>query len=156
MCPPTFDLYRSELDGTPVVHVDTHGMPENSKGPMIRIYLNDEPLFENPRYPGRDEPMSSEFQFFSPDDGEEYDLICGADSSKVVLGHEIHAEGISLFAEPHKDCVAYIDTFHMRDDHVHSEEPFVQIVIYDPQDPDGDPAYLVRIYADRVAVVEGG
>ena len=47
---PTFDVYRGR-DGTLVVHIDTGGVPENEKGPMIRVYLNDDPLFANPDLP---------------------------------------------------------------------------------------------------------
>lgn len=53
---PTFDVYVSELDGTLVVHVDTNDMPEDPNGePLIRIYLNDEPVFENPLMPELEE-----------------------------------------------------------------------------------------------------
>ena len=48
---PTFDVYKAEVDGVTVVHVCTDGLPEDTNGPIIRIYLNDEPIFENPRYP---------------------------------------------------------------------------------------------------------
>ena len=48
---PTFDVYNAEVDGVTVVHVCTDGLPEDAIGPIIRIYLNDEPIFENPRYP---------------------------------------------------------------------------------------------------------
>ena len=48
---PTFDVYNAEADGVTVVHVCTDGLPEDTNGPIIRIYLNDEPIFENPRYP---------------------------------------------------------------------------------------------------------
>lgn len=51
MTNPTFDCYQSNVDGVQVVHVDTHDMPENSQGPVIRVYLNEEPIFENPMYP---------------------------------------------------------------------------------------------------------
>jgi hypothetical protein len=50
---PTFEVYSSEEDGVTVVHVCTEGMPENLQGPIIRVYLNDDPIFENPVYPGR-------------------------------------------------------------------------------------------------------
>ena len=54
---PTFDVYKSEKDAVTVVHVDTVGMPEDSEGPLIRVYLNDGLLYENPPYPGlREEP----------------------------------------------------------------------------------------------------
>jgi hypothetical protein len=45
---PTIDMYQSQVDGVWVVHVDTHGLDENKKGPIIRVYINDEPVFENP------------------------------------------------------------------------------------------------------------
>ena len=45
---------RSAQDGTLIVFIDgaddKHG--ENEGGPIMRIYLNDEALFENPPYPG--------------------------------------------------------------------------------------------------------
>lgn len=43
----TFDCYLGE-DGVPVVHVETLGLEENTKGPLCRIYINDEVLYENP------------------------------------------------------------------------------------------------------------
>ncbi len=46
-----FDCYKSDVDDVEVVHVDTDGMPENEHGPIIRVYLNDHVLFENPKYP---------------------------------------------------------------------------------------------------------
>lgn len=49
--------YFSPDDGVCVVHIDTPGITENSGGPVIRIYLNDEPIEENPGYPG--DPLSS-------------------------------------------------------------------------------------------------
>lgn len=55
---PTFNVYHAEIDGVTVVHVDTQGMPENSHGPIIRVYLNDEPIFENPPYRAPDERSS--------------------------------------------------------------------------------------------------
>lgn len=48
---PTFSFYYAD-DGTLVVHVDTMQIPENEKGPIVRLYLNDESVFENPPYPG--------------------------------------------------------------------------------------------------------
>lgn len=47
---PTFDVYYGK-DGTLVVHVETHDVPENENGPIIRVYLNDEAVFENPPLP---------------------------------------------------------------------------------------------------------
>lgn len=49
---PKIDVYRAEADGVTVIHVDTEGLPENDQGPQIRIYLNDQPIEENPVYPG--------------------------------------------------------------------------------------------------------
>lgn len=46
-----FDVYRSEVDGTIVVHVDTPGVPEDYNGPHVRVYINDDidnPVFNNP------------------------------------------------------------------------------------------------------------
>jgi len=48
---PTFDVYESEVDGVTVAHVDTGELPENELGPVIRIYLNDTVLYENPKFP---------------------------------------------------------------------------------------------------------
>jgi len=47
---PTYDVYRSSNDGVIVVHVQTDEIPENENGPMIRVYLNDEVIFENPGF----------------------------------------------------------------------------------------------------------
>lgn len=46
----TFDVYVGK-DGVPVVHVQTEGMPEDSNGPICRVYLNDEVVHENPSLP---------------------------------------------------------------------------------------------------------
>ena len=44
--------YKSEADGTIVVEVLTNEkVEENADGPKIRVYLNDDVLFENPPYP---------------------------------------------------------------------------------------------------------
>lgn len=48
---PTYDVYRSEKDGCIILHIETNDIPEDENGPIIRVYLNDEPLFENPDYP---------------------------------------------------------------------------------------------------------
>lgn len=38
-------------DGTLVLWIDTPELPEDEKGPVIRVYLNDgEPIYENPPY----------------------------------------------------------------------------------------------------------
>lgn len=53
---PTVDVYRSAEDGHWVVHVDTAGLPDNERGPLLRVYLNDDtddPLWANP-------PLSAE------------------------------------------------------------------------------------------------
>lgn len=44
-----FDVYFSEKAGTPVVHVDTGNLDENANGPICRVYLNDEAIYENPK-----------------------------------------------------------------------------------------------------------
>ena len=49
----------SEVDGITVVFIDTPNLPEDSNGPRIRIYLNDEAIFENPAYPGKPAEGSS-------------------------------------------------------------------------------------------------
>lgn len=51
MTKPKIDTYISKTDGTPVVHVDTLGMPENELGPILRVYINDDianPVYNNP------------------------------------------------------------------------------------------------------------
>jgi hypothetical protein len=50
-CGVRVHAYRSQLDGTIVIHVDTPPEEEDSAGPLVRIYLNDGCLFENPVYP---------------------------------------------------------------------------------------------------------
>ena len=47
-----FDLmwYPSPADGTIVVNIATK-VEEDENGPKIRVYLNDEVVFENPPYP---------------------------------------------------------------------------------------------------------
>lgn len=45
------EITKSPTDGTIVVHVDTQGDQENERGPIVRVYLNDGCLFENPVYP---------------------------------------------------------------------------------------------------------
>ena len=42
--------YHSEADGTLVLAIETT-LEEDENGPKIRVYLNDEAVFENPRYP---------------------------------------------------------------------------------------------------------
>lgn len=48
MCTPTIDCYQSESDGVWVVHVDTKGCPEDTNGPIMRVYINDDT--DNPVY----------------------------------------------------------------------------------------------------------
>jgi hypothetical protein len=51
-----FVVYKSDADGTLVVHIDTgKAVEENERGPMIRVYLNDGWIFENPPYPRGEE-----------------------------------------------------------------------------------------------------
>ena len=50
----TFDIYNSQVDKVPVVHIETPPEWDETDGPRCRIYLNDEVIFENPPYP-RDE-----------------------------------------------------------------------------------------------------
>ena len=42
---------ESDADGTLVIQIDTPDIDEDINGPMIRVYLNDDVLFENPPYP---------------------------------------------------------------------------------------------------------
>lgn len=35
-----------------VIHIDTPGVDENEVGPLLRMYLNDDSVYENPPYPG--------------------------------------------------------------------------------------------------------
>ena len=42
--------YHSEADGTLVLAIETR-IEEDENGPKIRVYLNDEAVFENPPYP---------------------------------------------------------------------------------------------------------
>ena len=43
-------IVRSPEDKTIVVFIDTPGISENSEGPRLRVYLNEEPIWENPTY----------------------------------------------------------------------------------------------------------
>ncbi|MCP4166021.1 MAG: hypothetical protein GY759_09035 [Chloroflexi bacterium] len=51
MSKPEISLHKSKQDGTWVVYIDTPDMPEDSNGPIIRVWLNDETIFENPTVP---------------------------------------------------------------------------------------------------------
>ena len=46
-----FDMYwyQSEADGTLVLAIETR-LEEDKNGPKLRLYLNDECMFENPPY----------------------------------------------------------------------------------------------------------
>jgi hypothetical protein len=48
-------VYRSPEDGTLVVEIDGSdgARGENANGPVMRVYLNDGPIFENPPYRSR-------------------------------------------------------------------------------------------------------
>lgn len=41
-------LGRSEVDGAVVLWIDTPDIAMNARGPMMRVYLNDESIYENP------------------------------------------------------------------------------------------------------------
>lgn len=41
----------AEADGTLLVFIDTPEVPEDANGPLIRIMLNDEYVYANPKYP---------------------------------------------------------------------------------------------------------
>ena len=71
---PTFDIYDSEVDDVCIVHVCTEGMDEDRDGPIIRIYLNDEVIFENPSYPRevQQDEITKEDEQFIDDQEEEY------------------------------------------------------------------------------------
>jgi hypothetical protein len=46
-----FDVYLSTVDNTVVVHINTPGLTENSDGPHLRVYINDDtdnPVWDNP------------------------------------------------------------------------------------------------------------
>lgn len=45
-------VYRAEADNVLVLHIDTPHMTEDTNGPILRVYLNDEPIYENPAFPG--------------------------------------------------------------------------------------------------------
>lgn len=51
---PTFDLYRSDVDGAYVVHVDTPAWMDSDAGPTpLRVYVNDgDAIYARPEYPG--------------------------------------------------------------------------------------------------------
>lgn len=45
-------VYAAPADGTLVLEIDTTKVPEDTNGPICRVYLNDVALHENPPYPG--------------------------------------------------------------------------------------------------------
>lgn len=47
----TVAVYSSPQDGTVIVAVDTPDIPEDAHGPKIRMWLNDDTVFENPPVP---------------------------------------------------------------------------------------------------------
>jgi hypothetical protein len=63
MTEPVIVHYRSEVDQALVVHIDTEGIPDDGEhGPKIRIYLNDNPVYEDPVFPGLPVPEEESFQ----------------------------------------------------------------------------------------------
>ncbi len=44
------EVVRSCEDETVVVFIDTPGVPEDSEGPRLRVYLNEDSIWENPVY----------------------------------------------------------------------------------------------------------
>jgi len=47
--PATLDQYQRD-DGSWIVHLDTHSIPDNAQGPLLTVYLNDdmdEPIWDN-------------------------------------------------------------------------------------------------------------
>lgn len=47
--PPLIEIYYSE-DGTLIIHIDTPEGEEDTHGPLLRLYLNDGILYENPPF----------------------------------------------------------------------------------------------------------
>jgi hypothetical protein len=64
-CPPvdkgigclvaTIFQYISTVDDVEVIDITTENGPENEKGPLLRVYLNEASLFENPAFPEEEE-----------------------------------------------------------------------------------------------------
>lgn len=56
VCPPehkgTFPKFELTIyygqDGTPVIEIDTSNLDEDKDGPIVRVWLNDSAIFENP------------------------------------------------------------------------------------------------------------
>lgn len=48
------------IDGTLVIGIDTPNLPEDDKGPIIRIWLNDDTVYENPPVPDGSEPCNTQ------------------------------------------------------------------------------------------------
>lgn len=38
-------------DGTPVIEINTEGLDEDRHGPILRVWLNNETIWENPEVP---------------------------------------------------------------------------------------------------------
>lgn len=50
---PTITSFRSEVDDAHLVFIDTDGIPDDGEhGPKIRIYLNNNAVYEDPVFPG--------------------------------------------------------------------------------------------------------
>ena len=52
---PSIRLVGSELDGVKTIFIDTETLPEDNAGPILRVYLNDEVIYENPKYPATED-----------------------------------------------------------------------------------------------------
>jgi len=50
----------SEVDGTPVLFIDTPDVPTNANGPRLRIHLNDSPVWVNPPLHGQIHAVSGD------------------------------------------------------------------------------------------------
>lgn len=47
------NFYYSDVDGTLVVEIETERYLEDDEGPLLRVWLNDGCIYENPPFPGR-------------------------------------------------------------------------------------------------------
>lgn len=50
---------RAQADGTLLVQIDTEDVDENDEGPLMRVYVNDGAVYENPVLPGVEREASS-------------------------------------------------------------------------------------------------
>jgi len=94
---PGLATYRSESDGCLVTHVDTEGIPENEQGPIIRLYLNDEVVFENPPLENAEPSQAKQFETFGREvacileNDQEWnadtldDIVFAANACKIAL-----------------------------------------------------------------------